>query len=358
MHTSWSHDCRIEAAELLDHAEADRARRDRGHRPQRLRRRARGGRARRADRDLDRDPGRGGQDRRPGRGDRPLPPARRSRAACPFADTIAAIREQGGLVYLPHPFDRMHAIPDAGDAAPAPGRDRRLRGLQRAPAVRGVQRRGAPLRAQVRPDDGRRLGRARPPGRRHRRAADAARSRGRRSSCSACAAPRCCGGRGRSCTCSRSSGWPRPRNGSARPRIRTRPGPVSACVDRRDLREVPAKGDLRDQRARATRSTPPRAAAAPVLGSGHPLADVLMLKYRRSPRRCRRASRSSAAPARRSSSRCSGCASTRWPSTARTASSSRTATRRRRSAVAHARAACRRGRSCVVVDGRGGARAS
>ena len=29
-----------------------------------------------------------------------------------FADTITAIREQGGLVYLPHPFDRMHAIPD------------------------------------------------------------------------------------------------------------------------------------------------------------------------------------------------------------------------------------------------------
>ena len=30
----------------------------------------------------------------------------------PFADTVAAIREQGGLVYLPHPFDRLHAIPD------------------------------------------------------------------------------------------------------------------------------------------------------------------------------------------------------------------------------------------------------
>ena len=29
-----------------------------------------------------------------------------------FADTVAAIREQGGLVYVPHPFDRMHAIPD------------------------------------------------------------------------------------------------------------------------------------------------------------------------------------------------------------------------------------------------------
>jgi predicted metal-dependent phosphoesterase TrpH len=29
-----------------------------------------------------------------------------------FSDTIAAIKAQGGLVYLPHPFDRMHAIPD------------------------------------------------------------------------------------------------------------------------------------------------------------------------------------------------------------------------------------------------------
>ena len=29
-----------------------------------------------------------------------------------FADTLAAIKEQGGLAYLPHPFDRLHAIPD------------------------------------------------------------------------------------------------------------------------------------------------------------------------------------------------------------------------------------------------------
>jgi predicted metal-dependent phosphoesterase TrpH/glycosyltransferase involved in cell wall biosynthesis len=29
-----------------------------------------------------------------------------------FAATIEAIRDQGGLVYLPHPFDRLHAIPD------------------------------------------------------------------------------------------------------------------------------------------------------------------------------------------------------------------------------------------------------
>jgi hypothetical protein len=30
-----------------------------------------------------------------------------------FAETIAAIREQDGIVYIPHPFDRMHAIPSA-----------------------------------------------------------------------------------------------------------------------------------------------------------------------------------------------------------------------------------------------------
>ena len=30
-----------------------------------------------------------------------------------MGDTIAAIRDQGGLVYLPHPFDRLHAIPEA-----------------------------------------------------------------------------------------------------------------------------------------------------------------------------------------------------------------------------------------------------
>jgi predicted metal-dependent phosphoesterase TrpH/glycosyltransferase involved in cell wall biosynthesis len=31
----------------------------------------------------------------------------------PMADTIAAIRDQGGVVYLPHPFDRLHTIADA-----------------------------------------------------------------------------------------------------------------------------------------------------------------------------------------------------------------------------------------------------
>jgi predicted metal-dependent phosphoesterase TrpH len=30
-----------------------------------------------------------------------------------MAETLAAIRDQGGLVYVPHPFDRLHSIPDA-----------------------------------------------------------------------------------------------------------------------------------------------------------------------------------------------------------------------------------------------------
>jgi predicted metal-dependent phosphoesterase TrpH len=29
-----------------------------------------------------------------------------------FGETVEAIRGQGGLVYVPHPFDRMHAIPE------------------------------------------------------------------------------------------------------------------------------------------------------------------------------------------------------------------------------------------------------
>jgi predicted metal-dependent phosphoesterase TrpH/glycosyltransferase involved in cell wall biosynthesis len=33
--------------------------------------------------------------------------------AMSMEDTIAAIREQNGVVYLPHPFDRLHTIPDA-----------------------------------------------------------------------------------------------------------------------------------------------------------------------------------------------------------------------------------------------------
>jgi predicted metal-dependent phosphoesterase TrpH/glycosyltransferase involved in cell wall biosynthesis len=110
MHTSWSHDCSIDAAELVDHAEAEglgaiavtdhnvfggaleAADYARGRKLVVIR----GEEVKTADQGeviglfLEREIPRG----------------------MSFAATVAAIREQGGLVYVPHPFDRLHAIPD------------------------------------------------------------------------------------------------------------------------------------------------------------------------------------------------------------------------------------------------------
>ena len=182
MHTTWSHDCSIDVDELLDYAEAEGlgaiAVTDHNVFGGALEavERARG-------RKLIVIPGE--EVKTDGQGEviglflkEEVP------RGMSFAETVEAIRAQGGLVYLPHPFDRLHAIPDAADAPPPPRRDRRLRGLQRAPALRGLQRRGAALRAQVQPDRGRRVGRARAPGRRHGRRAHAPLRRRRRSSCS------------------------------------------------------------------------------------------------------------------------------------------------------------------------------
>jgi predicted metal-dependent phosphoesterase TrpH len=110
MHTSWSHDCSIDAAELVDHAESEGlgaiAVTDHN---------VFGGALEAMDyarrRDLVVIPGE--EVKTDGQGEviglfleREIP------RGLSFGDTIAAIREQGGLVYLPHPFDRMHAIPD------------------------------------------------------------------------------------------------------------------------------------------------------------------------------------------------------------------------------------------------------
>jgi predicted metal-dependent phosphoesterase TrpH/glycosyltransferase involved in cell wall biosynthesis len=110
MHTSWSHDCSTDPAELVDHAEAQGlgviAVTDHN---------IFGGALEAADHASGRDllviPGEEIKTDRQGEViglflDREVP------RGLPFADTITAIREQGGLVYLPHPFDRLHAIPD------------------------------------------------------------------------------------------------------------------------------------------------------------------------------------------------------------------------------------------------------
>jgi predicted metal-dependent phosphoesterase TrpH/glycosyltransferase involved in cell wall biosynthesis len=109
MHTHWSHDCSIPVPDLLDHAEAI------GLGAIAITDHNRFGGAREAV-----ELARG----------RPLTviPAEEVKTdgqgeviglfledeiprGLSFADTIAAIKAQNGLVYLPHPFDRMHAIP-------------------------------------------------------------------------------------------------------------------------------------------------------------------------------------------------------------------------------------------------------
>jgi predicted metal-dependent phosphoesterase TrpH len=109
LHTSWSHDCSIDVGDLLDHAEAqglgaiavtdhnvlggalEAVERARGRRLVVIP----GEEVKTADQGeviglfLREEIARG----------------------MSFEDTVVAIRSQGGLVYLPHPFDRLHAIP-------------------------------------------------------------------------------------------------------------------------------------------------------------------------------------------------------------------------------------------------------
>jgi hypothetical protein len=110
MHTSWSHDCSMDAAELVDYAigEGLGAIAVTDHN-------VFGGALEAVDyargKKLTVIPGEEVKTKEQGEViglflEREIP------RGMSFADTVAAIREQGGLVYVPHPFDRMHAIPD------------------------------------------------------------------------------------------------------------------------------------------------------------------------------------------------------------------------------------------------------
>ena len=110
MHTSWSHDCAVDPADLVMHAEAIGlgaiAVTDHN---------AIGGALETAqlagDHELVVIPGE--EIKTDGQGEviglylrKEIP------RGMSFAETVAAIREQDGIVYLPHPFDRMHSIAD------------------------------------------------------------------------------------------------------------------------------------------------------------------------------------------------------------------------------------------------------
>ncbi len=110
LHTSWSHDCGIPVEDLLDHAEAEGlgaiAVTDHN---------VFGGALEAVELARDRDliviPGE--EVKTDDQGEviglflsEEIP------RGMSFAKTVAAIKSQGGVVYIPHPFDRLHAIPD------------------------------------------------------------------------------------------------------------------------------------------------------------------------------------------------------------------------------------------------------
>ena len=70
-------------------------------------------------------------------------------------ETIAEIRRQGGLVYVPHPFDRLHSVPDYEHLLAGRRPGRRDRDLQPADRDRRLERGGGAVRRQV-PDPRRR----------------------------------------------------------------------------------------------------------------------------------------------------------------------------------------------------------
>jgi predicted metal-dependent phosphoesterase TrpH/glycosyltransferase involved in cell wall biosynthesis len=109
MHTSWSHDCAMEVPELLAHAESE------GLGAIAITDHNVFGGAEEASATAARLTVIPGEEiKTDGQGEviglflsREIP------SGMSFGDTIAAIREQDGVVYVPHPFDRMHSIPDA-----------------------------------------------------------------------------------------------------------------------------------------------------------------------------------------------------------------------------------------------------
>ena len=110
MHTSWSHDCQIPVEELLDHAEAE------GLGAIAVTDHNVFGGAREAvelarGRDLVVIPGEEVKTADQGEVIGLFLSDEIPRGLS-FGETVDAIRAQGGIVYLPHPFDRLHAIPE------------------------------------------------------------------------------------------------------------------------------------------------------------------------------------------------------------------------------------------------------
>ena len=194
-----------------------------------------------------------------------------------FAETVAAIREQEGVVYLPHPFDRMHAIPFPATLHRHLHEIDVLEVYNARLLFEGYNDEATALRAQVRAPGRRGLRRARPPGSRHGRAADA-RLRGP-GGVHALAAHR----RGPApAEVARVPAEPQMGGasqgesplGENRDTSSVSASPTDEIYDRYLKKAISEINELGDEVGRSGDEK-----HVPVLGSGHPLADVFLLKY-------------------------------------------------------------------------------
>ena len=198
-----------------------------------------------------------------------------------FADTIAAIKAQDGLVYLPHPFDRMHAIPDPStlhrhladiDVFEVYNarllfegyNDEALRFARKYNLTMGAGSDAHVLQGSARA------------------ASACAPSTAPRSSCSACAVPKSCGARSRSLPAVPEVG--RPGQGKSSLGENWNKAAVTSVSTDEIYEKYLQEGDRRDQRSRGRdRRAPETAIGCPCSDPGHPRADVLLLKYRPQP---------------------------------------------------------------------------
>ena len=222
-----------------------------------------------------------------------------------LAETVAEIKRQGGLVYVPHPFDRMHAVPDYEHLLTIIEDIDLMEVYNPRVAIGSFNEEAERFAAKYRIVARRGLGLARRRRASARSAFGCATSTGPRSSSNRCARPRSSRSRRRCCTSRRSSSSRR------RPRRRRRAGPAgpAGCAARR-ARADARRGQRRSGRRISGRPMPqtddeirekylerairelnaltrelqacshcPRGNLMPVLGSGHPQADVFLLKF-------------------------------------------------------------------------------
>ena len=236
-----------------------------------------------------------------------------------MAESVAAIREQGGLVYVPHPFDRFHSVPDYEHLLDMVEEVDLLEVFNPRVALTALQRGGGAVRGQVPDRPGRRVGLPRRPGAgerapadpRFRRAGGVPRGDARRrhhpqaqeSGLRPDAEVPADDGAAEGAETARGQPETGARGAAAAGRRRARAGrqelmhgsrreggaPTSSKMSGQmhstddEIREKYLERAIRElnQMSREILDCPycPRGKLMPVLGSGHPQADVMMLKH-------------------------------------------------------------------------------